>query len=126
MVAMDGSLPSPGRDGPAMVRVKELCLACAREANTDGVGLAVLSSDGTPEPTYVSDSRSRLIEDLQFTLGEGPCVEAVVSGSPVLLDDVRALSDATYRWPAFIKEVESSGVRAVFAFPVRIGAIALG
>ncbi len=107
-------------------RLETLCLSCRAEADADGVGLAVLSSEGVPEPTFVSDSRSRLIEDLQFTLGEGPCVDAIRSGSPVLLDDLRAVSDATRRWPAFVREAESSGVRAVFAFPVQVGAIALG
>lgn len=107
-------------------RLESLCRTCQREANADGVGLAVLSSEGTPEPTFVSDSRSRLIEDLQFTLGEGPCVDAVRSGSPVLLDDLRAVTDATRRWPTFVKEAESSGIRAVFAFPVRVGAVTLG
>lgn len=107
-------------------RLDPLCRRAQAEANADGVGLAVLSSEGVPEPSFVSDSRSRLIEDLQFTLGEGPCVDAVRSGSPVLLDDVRAATDATRRWPGFIREAESSGVRAVFAFPVQVGAIALG
>jgi GAF domain-containing protein len=109
-----------------MQRVTELCLACAREAKADGVGLAVLSSDGIPEPMYVSDSRSRLIEDLQFTLGEGPCVDAINFQSPVLLDDIRSVSDATRRWPAFVREAGASGVCAVFAFPVRVGALLLG
>lgn len=113
-------------DGHNMRRVGALCLSCRRAANADGVGLAVLSSAGMPEPTYVSDARSQLIEDLQFTLGEGPCVDAVRFGSPVLLDDVRTVSDANDRWPGFVKEIEASGVRALFAFPVRVGAIALG
>lgn len=107
-------------------RLEPLCRCAQAEANADGVGLAVISSGGVPEPAFVSDSRSRLIEDLQFTLGEGPCVDAVRSGSPVLLDDLQTVSDATRRWPAFASEAESSGVRAVFAFPVRVGAIALG
>ncbi len=107
-------------------RLELLCHACQGSARADGVGLAILSSDGTPEPTFVSDDRSRLIEDLQFTLGEGPCVDAVRSGSPVLLDDIGAVTDATRRWPAFVREAEASGIRAVFAFPVQIGAIALG
>ncbi|MGH3507761.1 MAG: GAF and ANTAR domain-containing protein [Nocardioidaceae bacterium] len=106
--------------------LESLCRTCQGEANADGVGLAVISSQGVPEPTFVSDSQSRLIEDLQFTLGEGPCVDAVRSGSPVLLDDVRASTDATRRWPAFVKEAETSGVRAVFAFPVQVGGAALG
>jgi hypothetical protein len=108
------------------VQLETFCLRCRGEANADGVGLAVISSEGVPEPTFVSDSRSRLIEDLQFTLGEGPCVDAVRSGSPVLLDDLKAVTDATRRWPTFAREAESFGVRAVFAFPVRVGAIALG
>jgi hypothetical protein len=107
-------------------RLDAMCRSCQAEANADGVGLAVMSSDGIPEPAFVSDARSQLIEDLQFTLGEGPCVDAVRSGSPVLLDDVRAVTDVTRRWPAFAKEAESSGVRAVFAFPVQVGGIALG
>lgn len=107
-------------------RLESLCLRCQAEANADGVGLAVISSEGVPEPAFVSDSRSRLIEDLQFTLGEGPCVEAVRSGSPVLLDDLREVTDASRRWPAFVRDAEPSGVRAVFAFPVLVGAIALG
>jgi hypothetical protein len=61
-------------------RLESLCLRCQAEANADGVGLAVISSEGVPEPAFVSDSRSRLIEDLQFTLGEGPCVDAVGPG----------------------------------------------
>jgi hypothetical protein len=112
--------------GPVRSSLNSLCQLCRTEANADGVGLAIISSDGLPEPAFVSDARSRLIEDLQFTLGEGPCVDAVRSGSPVLLDDVRAITDATRRWPAFAKEAESSGIRAVFAFPVQVGAIALG
>ena len=103
-----------------------LCRTCRDDANADGIGLAVLSSEGVPEPTFVSDSRSRLIEDLQFTLGEGPCVDAINSGRPVLLDDIRAISDATRRWPAFVKEANASGVRALFAFPVQVGAVVLG
>ncbi len=127
MVAVDETSSGPAPvDADTMERLQDLCLACRHAARADGVGLAVLSSDGIPEPTYVSDRRSRLVEDLQFTLGEGPCVDAINSGSHVLLDDVLSLSDATYRWPAFVREVESSGVRAVFAFPVQVGAILLG
>ena len=107
-------------------RIASLCQTCRTQASADGVGLAIVSSEGVPETAYVSDDRSRLIEDLQFTLGEGPCVDAIRSGSPVLLDDLRSVSDATQRWPAFVSEAESAGVRAVFAFPVRVGAISFG
>ena len=38
------------------------------------------------------------LEDAQFTLGQGPCVEALADGAPVLIAD---LADAGERWPAF-------------------------
>lgn len=129
MVTMDGRV---GEDGARLEprlstgRLGTLCSWCQQDANADGVGLAVLSSEGIPEPTFVSDARSRLIEDLQFTLGVGPCVDAVRTGSPVLLDDLQTVSDVTLRWPAFAREAEAFGVRALFAFPVRVGAVTLG
>ncbi|GAA4381793.1 GAF domain-containing protein [Nocardioides caricicola] len=96
------------------------------EAKVDGVALSVLSSAGVPETVFVTDPRSRLVEDLQFTLGEGPCVTAARSRSPVLIEDLRAITAATRQWLAFVHEAESSGICAVFAFPVQVGAIALG
>jgi hypothetical protein len=70
---------------------------------------------------------SAQIEDLQFTLGEGPCVDAVTSGRPVLINDLQQPGDVLVdRWPAFMEGAKSAGVRAVFAFPLRIGAISVG
>jgi hypothetical protein len=65
---------------------------------------------------------STKLEDLQFTLGQGPGVDAV-AGSPVLVPD---LLDAAGRWPAFVPAAAELGVRAVFALPLRIGAISVG
>ena len=67
------------------------------------------------------------MEHLQFTLGEGPCVEASASGSPVLVPDLNDPGNGVRaRWPLFLAEAATTGVRAIFAFPVRIGAISLG
>jgi hypothetical protein len=45
----------------------------------------------------------------------------------VLVPDLRKPDDLVVeRWPTFLKEAESAGVRAVFALPLRIGAISLG
>jgi len=64
------------------------------------------------------------LEDLQFTLGEGPCKDAFHSGVPTLaprLDD-----DAFARWPAFISEARNSGIEAVFAYPLIVGRSRVG
>jgi len=86
-----------------------------------------MSSDGTREPLYATDQVATGIEHLQFTLGEGPCVDSSSTGSPVLVADLTEPGDvAASRWPVFRSEAERLGARAIFAFPIRIGAIWLG
>jgi hypothetical protein len=61
---------------------------------------------------------SRRLDELQFTFGEGPCLDAVASGRPVLAYDMSDRGE--WRWPAFTQAVSDSGVQAVFALPVSI------
>ena len=71
-----------------------------------------------------SDEVSQLIEELQYTLGEGPCVDAYrqdrVVAEPDLADPV------TRRWLAFTPPAVQAGARAVFGFPLRVGTVRLG
>ncbi|HEU5429141.1 MAG TPA: ANTAR domain-containing protein [Actinocrinis sp.] len=62
------------------------------------------------------------LEDLQFTLGQGPALDAA-DGAPVLVADLAA---AAVRWPMFVPAAAELGVRALFALPLRIGAINVG
>lgn len=64
-----------------------------------------------------------LLEDQQYTLGEGPGMQAAAQGTPVLVDDLPA---ADSRWPIFAEAAQSAGAAAMFAFPLQLGAIALG
>jgi hypothetical protein len=67
------------------------------------------------------------IERLQVTLGEGPCIDAFMTGTPVLVTDLTDPRDVeSSRWPVFRNEATRIGARAIFAFPIRIGAISLG
>jgi GAF domain-containing protein len=65
-----------------------------------------------------------LVEELQFTFGEGPCIDAHRTGRPVVEDDLAHASPP--RWPAFTPAVLDAGARAVYGFPIRIGAVRLG
>jgi GAF domain-containing protein len=71
-----------------------------------------------------TDAVSELIEELQYTLGEGPSIDAyrqdMVVAEPDLADPV------TRRWPAFTPPALQAGVRAVFGFPLRAGTVHLG
>jgi len=66
------------------------------------------------------------VEELQFTLGEGPCIDAFNSGGPVLISDLARSSENASRWPVFSRAAVVAGVRALFAFPIQIGAIRIG
>jgi GAF domain/ANTAR domain len=92
-----------------------------------GAGISVVTTAGNRGVVCATDHVSARIEDLQFTLGEGPCVDAVDMGAPVLVPDLAKPEDLSVdRWPAFMKAATAAGVRAVFAFPLRIGAINVG
>jgi GAF domain-containing protein len=61
---------------------------------------------------------------LQYELGEGPCVDAHQEGRPVLEPDLA--DPATPRWLAFSPPALAAGTRAIFGFPLRVGAVRLG
>lgn len=117
----------PGHGHPSEGRVRQLLAACVHAADVDGAGLSLRAGSGRTEPVYGTDPVAETLEHLQFTLGEGPCVDASGSGSPVLVPDLREPSPGvTARWPMFVREAARCDVRAVFAFPLRVGAIAVG
>ena len=89
-----------------------------------GVGVSLLSKGGDPITVAASDEASVLVEELQFTLGEGPCMAAYASRSPVLVPDLRATAATT--WPGYAPAAHGHGVSAVFAFPLQRGAARLG
>jgi GAF domain-containing protein len=92
-----------------------------------GAGISMVTTAGNRGVVCATDDVSARIEDLQFTLGEGPCVDAAHFGTPILIPDLNTPDDiAVDRWPAFIEGAGAAGVRAVFAFPLRIGAINVG
>src|SRR3954453_21801527 len=97
---------------------------CARALPVTGVGLALMTDGGPAGTVAATDGPALELEDLQYTLGEGPCVDASRSGRPVLQPDLAAT--APQRWPAFAGGALAAGVAAVFAFPLRVGAIRVG
>jgi hypothetical protein len=97
---------------------------CAQTLPVSGVGLAVMTEEGPAGTVAASDGGALQLEELQFTLGEGPCVDASRTGRPVLVPDLAVTSRRT--WPQFGAGADAAGLRAVFAFPLQVGAIRLG
>ena len=89
-----------------------------------GVGVMLMSGDMPRGSLCTTDEVSQLIEELQYTLGEGPCVDAYHQDKVVAEPDLA--NPVTPRWPAFTGPALRAGVRAVFGFPLRTGAVRLG
>jgi hypothetical protein len=90
----------------------------------DGAGIMLMSGDIPRGSLCTTNEVSHLIEELQYTLGEGPCVDAYQHDMVVAEPD---LADAaTRRWVAFTPPALEAGVRAVFGFPMRSGTVRLG
>ena len=69
--------------GPA-----RLCEVCAEAVVMTGAGVMLMSGDMPSGSVCSSNEVSALIEDLQYTLGEGPCVDAYHQDRPVLEPDL--------------------------------------
>lgn len=103
---------------------RRLCEACVEVLAVTGAGVMLMSEDVRRGSLCSSNEVSKLIEDLQYDLGEGPCVDAYAGDSPVLEPDLA--DPAVPRWVVFAPPAVAAGARAVFGFPMRVGAVRLG
>jgi hypothetical protein len=111
--------------GEAMERgPARLCEGCAELTAMTGAGIMLMSGDVPQGSICSSDAVSALIEDLQYTLGEGPCVDAYEQERPVLEPDLSGAGMS--RWAAFTPGAVRAGARAVFGFPLQVGAVRIG
>jgi hypothetical protein len=119
------------RAGGSTSTVALVCARCVVELSVTGAGATVLSElrdEVDPKSpnrglVHASDQVSAALEDLQLTVGEGPCLDTFESGGPVLVADLAA--DGA-RWPAFTPGALALGAAAVFSFPLQIGVVRLG
>jgi GAF domain-containing protein len=113
-------LAAPGGSSGAA----KLCEVCAEITEVSGAGIMLLSDNQPAGSLCTTDEVSALIEELQYTLGEGPCVEAYRHHAPVAEPDLAR--PAALRWGAFTPSAVAAGVRAVFGFPLSVGDVHIG
>jgi hypothetical protein len=101
-----------------------LCEVCVEQLGVDGAALSLLHRGVSRGTLGSSSPLGRQLDELQFTFGEGPCLEAVTGSQPVLADDLQRVDET--RWPAFVHALTTLGVRAVFALPVSIDNVNVG
>jgi hypothetical protein len=67
-----------------------LCACCVQLLEVDGAAISMLPQ-GIPWGTVGSSGElSRRLDELQFTFGEGPCLDALTSSQTVMAADLEA------------------------------------
>jgi GAF domain-containing protein len=115
-----GRILDPGGE----LETQRLCEACADITGVTGAGIMLMSGEIPRGSVCSTDPVSSLIEQLQYELGEGPCLDAYHQDRPVL--EPNLVHPVVSRWPAFTGPAVDAGARAVFGFPLQVGAVRLG
>jgi hypothetical protein len=98
--------------------------ACTRGLPVTGASMALMTDAGPAGTVAATDGPAATMEELQFTVGEGPCVDSSRTGRPVLAPDLAHTGPG--RWPGFSAGALDAGIRAVFALPLQVGAVRVG
>jgi hypothetical protein len=93
-----------------------LCAACVILFDIDAAAISLIFDGASSGTLGSSGSAARMYDELQFTLGEGPCLEAVARRSPVLVVDLADPEEV--RWPAYGPAMLAHQIRGVYAVPV--------
>jgi hypothetical protein len=101
-----------------------LCQVATDIVGSTGAGIMLMSSASPGIAICSSNSVRSLIEELQFSLGEGPGLDAFHQTSPVLESELA--DPSPIRWPAFAPPAVAAGVHAIFGFPLQVGAMCVG
>ncbi|MEY9874446.1 hypothetical protein ABH931_003946 [Streptacidiphilus sp. MAP12-33] len=113
-----------GRRG-ATIAVVDVCTAAVAALPVGGAGLSAMSPTVASYPLCSTDDISEQLEELQLTLGEGPCMDAFTRQTSVSTADLRG-GRAQVRWPVFASAAAEAGAGAVYSFPLQLGAIRPG
>jgi hypothetical protein len=107
------------------VSAADVCAAVVPGVQVTGAWLSAARDAEAGHLMQVTDEVSGQLAELQLTLGEGPLLDASVSGGPVLTSDLTD-AESGARWPGFTPAAYRIGAAAVFAFPLAVGAIRAG
>ena len=95
-----------------------LCRACVTLLAVDAAAISLVFDGANAATLGSSGPLARIYDELQFTLGEGPCLDSVAHRAPVLVVDLANPNDA--RWPAYGPAMLAHQIRGVYAMPVLV------
>jgi GAF domain-containing protein len=104
----------------------QLCQAAVRVLAIDGAAISIRLDIDVSVPIGADDRDAAAAEQLQFTLGQGPCLESALSGKSVFVPDLEQ-AGPSQAWPVYVSEItRRTPYRAVFCFPLTLVGLTLG
>lgn len=82
----------------------------------DAAAISLVFSGVSSGTLGSSGPAARVYDELQFTIGEGPCLDSVSARGPILIADLAKPSNV--RWPLYRPALLDHKIRGVFAIPV--------
>jgi GAF domain-containing protein len=89
---------------------------CVTALDVEAAGVLLADHADMLRIVVTSSEEARLLELYQLQSGEGPCVDAYRSATPVSVPD---LTMADGRWPRFAPAAREVGYRGVLALPMK-------
>jgi hypothetical protein len=123
--ALEDHRPQPRGWVRSVPRTQQLCQALAAAVELDGAAVAMITKAGERDLVHATDPVIGHLDELQFTLAEGPCLDAHATGAPVLAHDLTDTGSRA-RWPVFALEASAAGAAAAFAFPMVSAEVGFG
>ena len=87
------------------------------------VGLVLSDQRGRVRFMAASNDSGKMLELLKIQNDEGPCLDCMNTGVPVVNADLGSAED---RWPVFAPRAMAAGFQSVHAFPMRLRAQTIG
>lgn len=103
--------------------LSSICLGVAILLPISGVSVTLTGSGSVQGIANALEGLASELMDLEFTLGEGPSIDAFRTQSPVNVSDLEL---AQTRWPFFSTSAIELGARSVCSLPLRSGVTTLG
>jgi hypothetical protein len=104
---------------------QRICELCIETLPVTGASITAMTSIDNQDLLWASDGVAARIDELQFRLGEGPCVEAFESRRPVLIPDIA--EGRHERWPIFAAAARrDTPARGMYVFPLLGGPVSIG
>ena len=119
LAELSGLLVEHGTLETVLRRVAELAVTAIGSCDACGVSLV---HGNRVSSTVATDDVARRVDDHQYRIDQGPCLQAARTGEIYKIDDMATDT----RWPDFARHAAEEGVASSYSLPLTVGDHTMG